>query len=95
MKWKLTVHVCKILSIGLTPLQKLKIQLEEPLGKGESVDSYLSVWLATGQEDGGLRPQPSHSALLRGDATLTSHMVVPGGLPAGPNAAPSTVTECI
>lgn len=54
MKWKLTVHVCKILSIGLTPLQKLKIQLEEPLGKGESVDSYLSVWLATGQEDGGL-----------------------------------------
>lgn len=80
--------MCKVVSVGLIQLHRLKIQLEVPVGKRDSVDSYLSVWLTAGREDRGLKPHPSHSALLCGEATLSSHMVVPSGLLAGPNPDP-------
>lgn len=69
MKWKLVVHVYKIIPVGCLQLQRPKIQLRLLFDKREPIDLYLRVCLATCGEDKGLKQHPSHSALLCADDT--------------------------
>ena len=88
MKWKLAIYVHKIVSIGLTKLQRLKMHLEMPIDKWESVDLY--VWLHAGETRGS-----NNIHLPLPFSLVMPFLVVPTDFLAGPSPEPSTVTEGI